>query len=125
MSSTTPSPPAIAATPKDTEIAVDVDELARRLCQPREVIEHSVRFRRVSTRYAHVVTQAYAGDPARAAGDSDERVAATVAVSGNARTVTSRAIRTRSAERNAPTTSEEPPARRATRSARAPMGVAR
>jgi hypothetical protein len=42
-------------------------------------IQHSLRFRRVSTRYPRRVAEAYEGDLSRAAGDSDEQVAATVA----------------------------------------------
>jgi hypothetical protein len=40
---------------------------------------HSTRFRRVSNRYPLRVAEAYEGDLARAALDSDEQVAATVA----------------------------------------------
>ena len=40
---------------------------------------HSLRFRRVSNRYPRRVAEAYDRDLARAAGDSDEQVAATVA----------------------------------------------
>lgn len=42
-------------------------------------IAHSNRFRRVSNRYPHQVALAYGLDIARATGDSDEVVAATVA----------------------------------------------
>jgi hypothetical protein len=42
-------------------------------------VSHSERFRRISTRYPRRVAEAYAGDIARAAADSDEQVAATVA----------------------------------------------
>ena len=42
-------------------------------------VQHSLRFRRVSTRYPHRVSEAYSGDLARAAADTDEQVAATVA----------------------------------------------
>lgn len=41
--------------------------------------EHSERFRRVSSRYPRRVAEAYEGDIARAATDSDEQVAAIVA----------------------------------------------
>jgi hypothetical protein len=41
---------------------------------------HSERFRRVSNRYPRRVAEAYGGDLARAATDSDEQVAATVRV---------------------------------------------
>jgi hypothetical protein len=44
-----------------------------------EAIAHSQRFRKVSTRYPLCVTEAYGGDTARAAADSDEQVAVTVA----------------------------------------------
>lgn len=47
------------------------------LTDPR--IAHTVRFRRVSTRYPHMVTEAYGGGLARAMADSDEQVAAIVA----------------------------------------------
>ena len=40
---------------------------------------HSERFRRVSHRYPRCVAEAYDGDLARAANDTDEEVAATVA----------------------------------------------
>lgn len=43
------------------------------------VVAHSRRFRRVANAYARQVTRAYDGDLSRAAGDSDEQVAATVA----------------------------------------------
>jgi hypothetical protein len=43
------------------------------------VVRHSVRFRQVSNRYPCRVTEAYGADIQRAAGDSDEQVAATVA----------------------------------------------
>ena len=39
---------------------------------------HSIRFRKVSTRYPLRVTEAYNGDIERAAADSDEHVAAVV-----------------------------------------------
>lgn len=42
-------------------------------------VPHSVRFRKVSTRYANQVAVAYGLDLARAAADTDEEVAATVA----------------------------------------------
>ena len=40
--------------------------------------QHSDRFRRVATRYPRRVAEAYDGDIAKAAADSDEQVAATV-----------------------------------------------
>jgi hypothetical protein len=43
------------------------------------VTAHSRRFRKVSHRYPLRVTEAYSGDLERAAADSDEQVAATVA----------------------------------------------
>jgi hypothetical protein len=50
------------------------------LPQPtEEMINHSKRFRTVSNRYPRRVAEAY-GDPALAAGYTDEQVAATVAV---------------------------------------------
>jgi hypothetical protein len=42
-------------------------------------VVHSERFRRVSTRYPHMVALAYGHELDRAAADSDEQVAATVA----------------------------------------------
>jgi hypothetical protein len=42
-------------------------------------VEHSIRFRRVSTGYPHIVTLAYGRDIERAACDSDEQVAVRVA----------------------------------------------
>jgi hypothetical protein len=42
-------------------------------------VQHSERFRKVSTRYPHVVTQAYDGDIEQAQQDDDETVAARVA----------------------------------------------
>lgn len=42
-------------------------------------VGHSERFRRVSNGYPNAVALAYGRDLERAAGDSDERVAATVA----------------------------------------------
>lgn len=42
-------------------------------------VAHSERFRQVSTRYPGRVAEAYDGDLERAAADSDEQVAATVA----------------------------------------------
>jgi len=42
-------------------------------------VRHLERFRRVSNSYPHRVAEAYEGDLARAATESDERVAATVA----------------------------------------------
>ena len=42
-------------------------------------IRHSERFRKVSNRYPLRVTEAYGGDLERAAADSDEKVAETVA----------------------------------------------
>ncbi len=42
-------------------------------------VAHSERFRRVSNRYPHTVAMAYDRDIERAALDSDEQVAATVA----------------------------------------------
>jgi len=42
-------------------------------------VRHSLRFRRISTRYPRRVCEAYAGDLARAAADTDEQVAAAVA----------------------------------------------
>jgi len=42
-------------------------------------VQHSLNFRRVSNRYPSRVSEAYAGDLARAAADTDEQVAATVA----------------------------------------------
>ena len=39
---------------------------------------HSERFRKVSTRYPHLVSEAYDGDLAAVAGDDDETVAARV-----------------------------------------------
>lgn len=42
-------------------------------------VAHSVRFRRVSNHYPHVVAQAYDGHLMAAAVDSDEQVAETVA----------------------------------------------
>jgi hypothetical protein len=44
-----------------------------------ETRRHSDRFRRVSNRYPRRVAEAYGGDLRRAAGDTDEQVAATVA----------------------------------------------
>jgi hypothetical protein len=41
--------------------------------------DHSLRFRKVSNRYPRRVAEAYGGDIVRAARDSDEQVAATVA----------------------------------------------
>lgn len=49
---------------------MDMEDLAR---------QHSERFRKVSNRYARRVAEAYEGDIARAAGDTDEQVAANVA----------------------------------------------
>jgi hypothetical protein len=40
--------------------------------------QHSDRFRRVATRYPRRVAEAYDGDIAKAAKDTDEQVAATV-----------------------------------------------
>ena len=45
----------------------------------QDAVRHSMRFRRVSTRYPLRVTEAYDGDIARAAADTDEQVAAKVA----------------------------------------------
>ena len=45
---------------------------------PRLEQQHSDRFRQVATRYPLRVAEAYDGDVARAAQDSDEQVAATV-----------------------------------------------
>jgi hypothetical protein len=42
-------------------------------------VAHSIRFRRVANLYPWCVAKAYDGDLARAAADSDARVAATVA----------------------------------------------
>lgn len=42
-------------------------------------VEHTNRFRRVSTRYPRRVSEAYGFDQALAMADSDEEVAATVA----------------------------------------------
>ena len=42
-------------------------------------VEHSLRFRQVSNRYPFQVARAYHGDIERAAAESDEQVAATVA----------------------------------------------
>lgn len=42
-------------------------------------LRHSMRFRKVSNGYPHAVAQAYDLDIARAAGDTDEQVAVTVA----------------------------------------------
>jgi hypothetical protein len=42
-------------------------------------VAHSMRFRQVSNRYPHQVAMAYGGDLARAANDSDDLVAETVA----------------------------------------------
>jgi hypothetical protein len=42
-------------------------------------VQHSRRFRRVSTRYPLCVTEAYGGDIARAMAAGDDEVAATVA----------------------------------------------
>jgi hypothetical protein len=47
------------------------------LADPR--VQHSNRFRRVSTRYPHTVALAYERDIEQAAQDSDEQVAARVA----------------------------------------------
>ena len=57
----------------------DPEALARELGVPAERIAHSLRFRQVSNRYPRRVAEAYGGDIARAAADSDEQVAATVA----------------------------------------------
>jgi len=46
---------------------------------PNAAVRHSLRFRRVSTRYPRRVAEAYGGDLARAAADTDEQVAAAVA----------------------------------------------
>lgn len=46
---------------------------------PDPRVRHSFRFRKVSNRYPQVVALAYEHDLARAAADSDEQVAATVA----------------------------------------------
>jgi len=46
---------------------------------------HSERFRQVSSRYPRVVAEAYDGDIERAAEDSDQQVAATVAAWAHAR----------------------------------------
>jgi hypothetical protein len=54
---------------------LDVDELAR----PGDpAVAHSMRFRKVSTRYPLQVTYAYDGDTAAALADTDEEVAARV-----------------------------------------------
>jgi hypothetical protein len=45
-----------------------------------QAVAHSERFRRVSNRYPRRVAEAYEGDLARAMADTDEQVAATVAV---------------------------------------------
>jgi hypothetical protein len=42
-------------------------------------VAHSARFRKVSNRYPHMVAMAYGRDLERAARDTDEQVAATVA----------------------------------------------
>jgi hypothetical protein len=57
----------------DAEGALPWDEL------PDGAHQHSERFRKVSNRYPNVVARAYGRDLERAAGDSDEQVAATVA----------------------------------------------
>jgi hypothetical protein len=44
-----------------------------------DALLHSVRFRKVSTRYPRRVAEAYGGDLNRAMADTDEQVAATVA----------------------------------------------
>jgi hypothetical protein len=52
------------------------DDVAR---HGEAAVSHSERFRKVSNRYPHVVAEAYGGDLARAARDTDEQVAETVA----------------------------------------------
>ena len=42
-------------------------------------VAHGIRFRRVATRYPRAVAEAYSGDIARAAADTDAQVAAIVA----------------------------------------------
>ena len=49
------------------------------------VVAHNRRFRQVADRYPHRVAQAYGGDFERAAADTDEIVAATVAAWERAR----------------------------------------
>jgi hypothetical protein len=44
-----------------------------------DAVLHSIRFRKVSNRYPHRVTEAYGGDIAAAAADDDATVAARVA----------------------------------------------
>jgi hypothetical protein len=46
---------------------------------PLDAVAHSVRFRRVSNRYPHMVAMAYDRDLAAAAADGDEQVAGRVA----------------------------------------------
>jgi hypothetical protein len=62
------------------------DELAQE--HGELAVAHSERFRKVSTRYPHMVAQAYGGDLARAATDTDEEVAARVAAWGEAHGMT-------------------------------------
>jgi len=68
----------------EDEFETHVDDMIGRAyalleADPDPRIRHSMRFRKVSNGYPHAVALAYDRDLARAAADSDEQVAATVA----------------------------------------------
>jgi hypothetical protein len=59
--------------------AIGQTQAARETGHDQRAIRHSQRFRKVSNRYPRRVAEAYGLDLERAAADSDEQVAATVA----------------------------------------------
>ena len=78
---TTPAPPAREEHDM-TEIEAHRQQVEAEMRRQHgdAAVDHGIRFRKVSTRYPHVVAQAYGGDIERAAADSDEDVAARVAI---------------------------------------------
>jgi hypothetical protein len=78
-----PSPEQASAALDPQTFGIDPDRF-------RLMLAHSNRFRRVANRYPQQVTYAYGGDLARAATDSDEQVATTVAAWEQAQGLTPR-----------------------------------